>query len=181
VHGRQPSYVSYSYVTWLLGTSCDMGNNSVALSNTTHKKGIMRDRLILDDMALYIIIKSSRLNRVLSANLFRWFAIAMLVECHMPLSLSDCSWLIHTNTSQLPVVLFTKRPHAPAQELAPLRIIGPVTFTYKTTVKQRAGLPHAPVEMVRTMLPLRLAWALTVHRSQVSEASCRREGREEAV
>eukprot|EP00775_Hariotina_reticulata_P004448 gene4448-4703_t len=75
-------------------------------------------------------------------------------------------WLIHTQAWQLPVVLFTKRPRAPPQELAPMRIIGPVTFTYKTTVKQRAGQPHAPVEMTRTMLPLRLAWALTVHRSQ---------------
>jgi len=113
---------------------------------------------------------------LLASTLFATQMSSQVITGHFPLP--DCSWLIHTNTWQLPVVLFTKRPRALGHELAPLKIIGPVPFTYKTTVKQRAGRPHAPVEMTRTMLPLRLAWALTIHRSQVNCGIGRQAGRQ---
>lgn len=85
-----------------------------------------------------------------------------------------CSWLNHTDTKELPYVKFSKPPRdANNPEIPhPHRIIGPQTWTHRRRVRQYRGqAPPIKVELSRTALPLRLAWALTVHRSQVGLGS----------
>jgi hypothetical protein len=104
-----------------------------------------------------------------------------------------CSWLNHTNTKELPRCKFTDSRQLPGEAAAPPRaaaaaagvacigddgsdeagagagerhirlIVGPHMWTHTTSTFQ-----HFHVRLTRVQLPLIHAWAITVHKSQVS-------------